>query len=89
MKDKAFQMEVFDVVAGELCLRVGLKYPPPVGTKYEVDAATWTEENEDHFREWLTSYLKTVPRFKSMGKAYIKKEVDWFVFQYGWKYKDA
>lgn len=80
--------ETFDVIAAELCRRVGLAYPPPKGTVYETDAATWTEAEESDFRDWLTAYLKTVPRYKRMGKSYIRKDVEWFVFQYGWKYKE-
>ncbi len=80
--------QTFDAIATELCKRVGLTFPPPEGTKYEVDAATWTEAEENDFREWLTGYLKTVSPYKRMGKPYIKKEVNWFIFQYGWKYKE-
>ena len=78
---------VFDKIAGELCRRVGLEFPPPAGTKYEVGDATWTESEEDDFRKWLTAYLKTVRPYKSMVKARLKKEIDWFIFQYSWKYK--
>lgn len=80
--------KTFDHIATELCRRVGLTFPPPEETKYEVSDAAWTKAEEDDFREWMTAYLKTVPPYKRMGKAYIKKEVDWFIFQYGWKYKE-
>ena len=79
--------EYFDDIAGELCRRVGLAFPPPAGTKYEVEDATWTEAEENDFKEWLIVYLKTVPLFKRRGVPYIKKEADWFIFQYSWKYK--
>jgi hypothetical protein len=79
--------KVFDVVVTELCRRVGLKYPPEqqvAPQDYE-----WPQSEEDDFRKWLTDYLKSVQPFKRMGVKYIKKEVDYFMFQYGWKVKDA
>lgn len=85
---KTKRTEQFDVIAAELCRRVGLAYPPPEGTKYEVDAATWTLAEESDFREWLIAYLKTVQPYKRMGRRYTLKEVEWFIFQYSWKYKE-
>jgi hypothetical protein len=79
--------EHFDVIATELCRRVGLPYPPPDGTKYEVDAATWAEKEEADFEKWLFDYLKIVPLFKRMGIKYIRKEIQWFMFQFSWKTK--
>jgi hypothetical protein len=81
--------ETFDAIANELCRRVGLAFPPPEGTKYEVGDAQWTEAEENDFRGWLTGYLKTVPGWKQRSKREIKREVDWFIFQYGWKYSDT
>ena len=78
--------KTFDAVAAELCRRVGLPYPPPKGTKYKVSLRAWTKAEENDFREWLMAYLCTLPPYKRMGKTYIKKEIDWFLFQYGWKY---
>lgn len=75
------------IAVTELCRRVNLPWPPPEGTKYEVDQATWTEAEENDFKEWLIAYLKTVPIFKRMGMKYLKREADWFIFQYSWKYK--
>lgn len=86
MKNKK---EIFDVIATELCRRVKLTYPPPEGSKYKVDAATWTKVEEDDFREWMKKYLLTIPSFRRMGVRYIKKEIEWFVFQFGWKYKEV
>ena len=78
---------VFDAAVTELCRRVGITYPPEHKTApqdYE-----WTQAEEDDFRKWLTGYLKKSQPFKRMGVRYIKKEVDYFMFQYGWKVKDA
>jgi len=83
------ESKYFDVIATELCRRVGLPFPPPEGTKYEVDTATWTEAEETDFRVWMKAYLKTVPMFKRMGVRYIDKEIMWFVFQHGWKLSDG
>jgi hypothetical protein len=82
------ERKTFDAIATELCRRVGLAFPPPKGIVYQTDAAQWTPAEENDFREWLTGYLKTVPPYKRMSKSYIKKEVDWFIFQYSWKYKE-
>ena len=77
--------DTFNVIATELCRRVGVEYPPP--KKLNVEDYEWTQEEEDDFEKWMTNYLKTVPSFRRMGLPYIKKEVDWFIFQYGWKTK--
>ena len=79
--------DIVKVISEELCQRVNLPYPPPIGTKYKVDDAVWTQSEENYYRNWLVEYLKSVPRFKLMGIKYINKEVDWFVGNYGWKYK--
>jgi hypothetical protein len=80
--------QIFDDCAVELCRRVGLCYPPSEKDKpYKVDDATWTIEEEQDFAEWMKKYLKSCSRFKIMGKNHISKEVDFFLFSYGWKYK--
>lgn len=81
--------EIFDVLAAELCQRVGLDYPPPVGSKYEVTDATWTETDQNDFIEWMRKYLSKTQPFKRMGKKYIEKEIQWFIFQYGWKCEEV
>lgn len=83
------QEENWSVVIKELCRRVGLAYPLPPGEQYEVDAATWTKAEEDDFRVWLTDYCKTVPKFKRRGLRWIKQTVDWFIFNFSWKYKES
>lgn len=80
--------ETFDTAATELCRRVGLPYPPPSGKTYGVNDAEWTAEEEADFKAWLIDYLKTVPAFKRMGMRYVKKEADWFMFQFGWRTKE-
>jgi hypothetical protein len=77
----------FDLIATELCRRVGVGYPPP--NKINPQDYEWTQEEEDDFRKWLTKYLKSRTMFKEMGNKYIEKEVEWFIFQYGWKTKEA
>ena len=79
--------KTFDAIATELCKRVGLAFPPPPGTKYEVSDASWTFEQENDFREWMMGYLKSIPGWRRRSKAEIKREIEWFIFQYGWKYK--
>jgi len=75
----------FDIIAKELCNRVNLPYPPIEGHKYKVDATKWTITEEEDFRQWLITYMKTIPRYRRRGIKWIQKTVAWFIFQYGWK----
>jgi hypothetical protein len=54
---------------------------------------TWTLEQEKRFKIWMRAFLWVSPKarrsvMKYPRKSMIKKTVDWFVFQYGWKYDD-
>jgi hypothetical protein len=78
--------KILNHIVEELCRRVKAPYPPPDATKYDVDDFTWTEEELENFRKWLSDYLYSIPMFKRRGKKYIAKEVEYFIFQYGWDY---
>jgi hypothetical protein len=78
--------KVFDVLATELCRRVGCPYPQP-GKQIQPTDYEWTAEDEEDFRVWVMKYLKKVPYFKRMGKRYIERELEWFIFNYSWKLK--
>jgi hypothetical protein len=80
--------KIFDNCAKELCRRVGVIYPIETGEIIEPYHYEWTAEEEKDFMEWMKGYLKTIPYFKRMGVKYIDKEISWFIFQYGWKYKE-
>uniref|UniRef100_A0A6M3XPN1 Uncharacterized protein n=1 Tax=viral metagenome TaxID=1070528 RepID=A0A6M3XPN1_9ZZZZ len=86
MKGKSRQ-EIFDFIAAELCRRVGCPWPPE--HKVEVDDYTWTLAEEEDFRQWIATYLKTTPLFKRRGKKEIMREADWIIFQYSWKCTDG
>jgi len=54
----------------------------------------WTYNEENHFKEWLYKYLKNnnlarkeLMKIPSKNSDLIKKFIDDFVFEYGWKYK--
>ena len=76
----------FAKIEEELCRRVNLPYPHPEGKQYDVStSANWTEAEQGNFCEWLLAYLKKIPKFRRMGKAWIKEQAGWIVFKYGWR----
>ena len=57
-------------------------------TQYE-----WTKATEDRFKEWLVNHLYSNTEVRNnvmarslKNKQHIKRFVDFFVFNYGWKY---
>lgn len=55
----------------------------------------WTEKEEDSFEEWLVEYMhknnkarRELMTLSSKNKKYLKEFAQWFVFDYGWKYKE-
>jgi hypothetical protein len=79
--------EIFNSCVVELCNRVNLPFPPKDGEVYEVSAATWTEQEEQNFREWMIKYLGKTSAFKYHSKKRIAEEVEYFLFAYGWNMK--
>lgn len=71
----------------EMFKRVGEKYPNEELTKQDkwFQKRSWTEAEEDDFRDWMTKLLKK--RHKWTNKK-IQLEVGMFLLDYGWKYKD-
>jgi hypothetical protein len=77
----------FNVVMKKLFEVVGGKF-----TSIEKDCSTsdwfmqctWTIVQEEEFEKWLTKYLTS--KLDLPPKA-IRKRVDMFCFNYGWKYK--
>ena len=47
--------------------------------------STWTQEQEDKFKAWLTKYLV---RKEKISPELAGKKAKMFCFQYGWKYKE-
>ncbi len=82
----------FDVVMKKLFKAVGKKF-----TSIEKDCETdcskpdwfmqcsWTMAQEKEFKKWFTEYLT---HKLDLSPVAIRKRVDTFCFNYGWKYKD-
>ena len=56
---------------------------------------SWTVSEEKMFREWLKNYLKKnkearneLMNWPSKKEKALEDVAGWFVFNYGWKYKD-
>ena len=79
--------KTFNAIATELCRRVNCPYPPPKGTVIQPQDYSWTEAEENDFREWMMGYLLSIPGWKRMGKVSLKREIVWFMLQYSWKYR--
>ena len=79
--------KTFDILAAELCRRVKAPYPPPEGKPIKPQDYEWTQAEEDDFKKWMKEYLLSVPGWRQMGTRFIKKEIEWFVFNFGWKTK--
>lgn len=43
---------------------------------------SWTQEEEDEFRDWMTGELK---RKSNLGEKTIKREVNAFILNWGWR----
>jgi len=55
----------------------------------------WTIKEQDDFKKWMVNYLytngkarRTLFALSGRSKKLIRKTVDMFVFQYGWKFKE-
>lgn len=52
---------------------------------------TWSEAQENEFREWLDAELRTnkilrkIAPIAARNKAYRKAEIEWWLLMYGWK----
>jgi hypothetical protein len=74
--------ETFNALATELCRRVGAPYPSPKPinpTDY-----TWTQSEEDDYREWAINLLRSKGPLRRMGKKYVSAVMDTFLANYGW-----
>jgi hypothetical protein len=81
-------------VLKKLCKMVGAKYSdidfkePQWFMKH-----TWTREKENIFMKWMVDYLhgntKARKEITTCGKnkRCIEQAVEWFLFNYGWKYE--
>ena len=82
------------IILKEMCKRVGVDYDKVYFYKDGwYSEHTWTEEEYDDFRKWLLDYLynstearKQIMTFPYTTKKQIKKAVDMFGLQYGWKF---
>ena len=101
MNDKSTQTKVkmskhLGIVFKEMCKRVGADYRKVDVTKEGwFSEYKWTEKEQEDFKKWMVDYLynNTEARHELLeipfrAKKAIKKAVDWFIFDYGWAYKD-
>ena len=80
-------------VVNKLCQLVGIQ--PQTLTYFQKNEwylkHSWTEKQEDTFRKWFINYLQDKEaRTHLMNhpqKRFIKRAVDNFIFNYGWKNK--
>jgi hypothetical protein len=75
--------DYIQIAEKELCRRVGASYPskiPIQPTDY-----TWTQEDENDYREWLINLLSKKGPYRHFSKRYISKLADGFLSNYGWK----
>jgi hypothetical protein len=87
---------VLQEILQEMCRRVNVDYNTVDFTKdrWYMDHS-WTLEEEKDFIDWLTKeVLSNKKKYKliflaTSSKHLIKKSVEWFVLQYGWKYKET
>lgn len=73
----------------ELFIRVGFDgYDQELVDKYPNNwyvQREWTEEQEESYKQWFVGQYQKV--FRST-KEYARSEASWFLFTYGWKYKN-
>ncbi len=82
---KTSMTKIIHDLSVELCRRVGANFPPPPGKQIGPTDYEWTEAEEESYEAWLIEYLLKIPMFRRLGKRYVKKEAEWFMFNYGWK----
>jgi len=82
------------IILKEMCRRVGVDYDK---VYFHKDGwwrtKEWTEEEYNKFKKWLVDYLyksndarKEIMEYNYKTKKQIKKVVDMFGLQYGWKF---
>jgi len=81
------------VVLTEMFKKVGLEFSEDLvkedGWYWK---CTWTNKAEDEFRQWFVDYLynnvaarKAIMSYPKKNKVYIRRVVEEFIWQYGWK----
>jgi len=71
----------------EMFRRVGAKYPWPGLTRYKswFTRRTWTEVEEEDFRQWMYNHLK---KRYGWNKEKLDREISMFLLMWGWKTKN-
>ena len=76
--------KTFDICLAEMLRRVGRTMDPEFFKKdqwyYE---SSWTQGEEDDFKEWMKKVLKSRHRWR---KVLIEKEIAMFLLSYSWRY---
>jgi hypothetical protein len=82
-----------DKILKEMFSRVGVKKVDTSKPDWFLKHS-WTAEEEIYFINWLTDYLmehkearQEIMRFPFKDKKELRKFAQWFVLNYGWKYK--
>jgi len=84
------------IILAEMCSRVGadpLKIDFKKSDWYR--EYSWTKDDEKLFIEWLTDQLydnkfmrEKILEVPRKNKKHCRKAAEWFVFNYGWKYRE-
>ena len=81
-------MQFGDKCLKEMFKRVGLEYPNKELTSQDdwYHKHTWTTEQDNDFRAWLTKAVKNDNKFYSARQ--IESQVELFLLQWGWRIED-
>jgi len=75
-----------DAALAEMFRLVDRKYSPKATSSPEwYYESTWTSQQQEQFREWLTKLIRRDLRHPAY-KA--DRAADWFVFNYGWRVEE-
>ena len=73
----------------EMFKRVGENYEKSYLLLTQEDwyrSKTWTQEEEDDFKDWMTVYLQK--HKKDWTSLTIEREIAWFLLMWGWSIKE-
>ena len=79
--------DMMDLCMKEMFLRVGLVYPNPEFTSQKdwYSLKTWTEQQENDFKEWMVKFIWTKMRSSYWTKKDVDLKVGMFLLNYGWR----
>ena len=88
--------EGIKIILSEMCNKVGTNLDEiDVTEDFWFTKHTWTTQEEDDFKEWMLKFITgNYPLFKETfvnpksNKKRLKRQIDQFLWNYGWKYKE-